>query len=88
VLAHLGINDKANVYSEEEAESFEQQSAKPVDQIIEKLAPILNEIVNATSKDDLQRIGKNIATMTLDEEEKSYLRTIWRTKNNEFIETF
>ena len=88
VLQHLGINDKTNVYSEEEAESFEQEPAKPVDQIIEKLAITLNEILNATSKEDLQRIGTNIRQMTLDEEEKAYLRTIWLRKNNEFVETF
>jgi hypothetical protein len=88
VLQHLELNERVNVYSEAESPDFIEEPAKPVDQIIEKLSPTLNEILNATSKDELIRIAGNIRDMQLDEEEKAYLRIIWGRKNNEFTESF
>ena len=88
VLQHLELNERVNVYSEAESPDFIEEPKKPVDQIIEKLSPTLNEILNATSKDELIRIAGNIRGMQLDEEEKAYLRIIWGRKNNEFTESF
>jgi hypothetical protein len=88
VLQHLGINGNVNIYSEDEAESFEEQPATPIDSIIEKLSSVLNDIINTTTKEDLKRVGENIRKMELSEEEKAYLRTIWLRQNNTFIETF
>jgi hypothetical protein len=88
VLQHLGINGDVNVYSEEEAEAFDKDPGKPLDQIIEKLSPILNKILNAESKDQLKTIAEEIRKEKLDEQELEYLRGVWKRKNNEFIESF
>jgi len=88
VLQHLGINGDVNVYSEEEAEAFDKDPGKPLDQIIEKLSPILNKILNAESKDQLKVIAEEIRKEKLDKQELEYLRGVWSRKNNEYVESF
>ena len=88
VLQHLGINGEVNIYSEDESPDFEEEKDKPLDDVILKLSPILNEILNSTNKEELNVIAEKIRKEKLDEQELKYLRGVWKRKNNEFMESF
>jgi len=92
VLRHLGLNDGVNIYSEEEAESFaaESDKSKPLDDVIEKHAVLLNKILNSRTSVDLIVIGKEINAAKADytKEELDYIRTIWSRRNGELNTEF
>jgi hypothetical protein len=89
LLQHLELNEKVNVYSEDESPEFEEKPPMATDAIIEKYASLLNEIVNSPSKEDLMRIAQNVREMKIeDAEELIYLRKIWIINNNRFVESF
>jgi len=83
VLDHLQLKDKINIYSEDEADSFEQEKMKPIDQIIEKLSGILNEIINAKNMDELNLVASAIKKLTLEQDEIEYLRGVWVRRREE-----
>lgn len=88
VLQHLGLNGEVNIYSEDEADGFSEEKNKPLDDIIVKLSPILNEILNCTNKDQLDLVGKKIREEKYDEEELEYLRVVWARQNSKFTIIF
>lgn len=74
VLRHLGLDNGLNIYSEEEAEAFEQDKVKPTNEIIEKLSPYLNGIVNAKSVAELKPLAQSIKVEVIDEADLEFLR--------------
>lgn len=92
VLKHVGMT---GVYSEEEAAAFESEETKQKIDVIstddlEIIAPLVNDILNVKSIEELEKVGTKIAEQKekLNENQIQFLRERYATTHNKFSQKF
>lgn len=87
ILAHLGLK---GIYGEdefiEEDDIDVEEDKMPTKEEFEKIAPLVNRILNAESKTALQEIGEEIKgeVESLSEKQMNYLRELYKKNLNKF----